>query len=142
MNRNTTRRGFIIVAALMTGFLCLAASAFASGAVEHALGASAAVNPQTCKFVKAEVDPSTGPTWKNLRQYVIYEDARHDAKLSCLTRKIGTFKAPKPDTCFAQNGPVPATAEAPADKQGYHDTQGLNALRAWVSKLATCEANR
>ena len=96
MNRNTTRRGLIIVAAIMTGFLCLAASAFASGAIEHAVGTNAAVNPNTCKFVKPEVDPPTGPTWKNLRAYVIYEDARHDAKLSCLTRKVGGFKTPPP----------------------------------------------
>src|SRR5256885_17058940 len=48
-----------------------------------------ALNPKTCRFLHPELDPATGPTWKNLRVYSLYEDARHDAKMACLARHMG-----------------------------------------------------
>ncbi len=45
------------------------------------------INPQTCKFLHPEIDQATGPTWKNLRRFAIWEDARDDVKLSCLTNR-------------------------------------------------------
>lgn len=73
----------VIAATLATG------TAYAAS--EHAVPSSAQVNPQTCHFTHPERDPATGPTWKNLRTYVIYEDARHDAKMACLANHM-----PKP----------------------------------------------
>ena len=46
-----------------------------------------AINPKTCKFLVREIDQPLGPAWTNLRTAFIWEDARHDAKLSCLTKK-------------------------------------------------------
>ena len=51
-----------------------------------------AMNPKTCKFLHREIDQPLGPTWKNLRTGFIWEDARHDAKISCLTNRVnGAF---------------------------------------------------
>ena len=47
-----------------------------------------AINPKTCKFLVREIDQPLGPAWTNLRTAFIWEDARHDAKLSCLTKKV------------------------------------------------------
>jgi hypothetical protein len=46
------------------------------------------INPKTCKFIHREIDQPLGPTWKNLRKGFVWEDARHDAKLTCLTRRV------------------------------------------------------
>ena len=85
------KRGIIAVGAIMVACLALAASALA--AAEH-VSRGAAVNPKTCKFLTPEKDPATGPTWKNLRTYVIYEDARHDAKVACLQNHMGGKRGP------------------------------------------------
>src|SRR5438034_5253886 len=45
------------------------------------------INPKTCKFLHPEIDQATGPTWKNLRRFVVWEDARHDVKLQCLANR-------------------------------------------------------
>lgn len=47
-----------------------------------------AINPTTCKFLHPEIDQPLGPTWKNLRTAFIWEDARHDKKMSCLTNRV------------------------------------------------------
>jgi len=130
------------VLALAIGGGAATAQASEQSQIQFASGAFA-INPTTCKFLHREVDKPLGNSWTVGRVAFAYEDGRHDALDTCLRNKVNNApKLPKPDTCFAQNGPVPVTAEAPADKQGYHDTQGLNALRAWVSKLAACEAAR
>jgi hypothetical protein len=83
----THRKAALIAAGLAT---LATGTAFAAG--EHAnTSPASAVNPKTCRFLQREKDPKTGPTWKNLRTYVIYEDARHDAKMACLARHM-----PKP----------------------------------------------
>ena len=51
-----------------------------------------AINPKTCKFLVREIDQPLGPTWKNLRTAFVWEAARHDAKLSGLTKRVdGAF---------------------------------------------------
>lgn len=45
------------------------------------------INPKTCKFLHREIDQATGPTWKNLRRFIVWEDARHDVKLQCLANR-------------------------------------------------------
>jgi len=70
--------------------VALAVPAVASGVGEHAATKQfppgyLQINPTTCRFLHKEIDQATLPTWKNLRQFTIWEDARHDAKLSCLT---------------------------------------------------------
>jgi hypothetical protein len=72
--------------------VALAAPAVASGVGEHANTEQfppgyLQINPTTCKFLQKEIDQATLPTWKNLRQFAIWEDARHDAKLTCLTNR-------------------------------------------------------
>jgi hypothetical protein len=86
----THRKAALIAAAAAT---LATGTAFAAG--EHANTSPAtAVNPKTCRFLHREVDPKTGPTWKNLRTYVVYEDARHDAKMACLARHMTKPAAP------------------------------------------------
>ena len=46
---------------------------------------------------------------------------------------------PAKDTCWTT---PPTVAEAPADKQGYHDTRGVRRLQQWIAKLAACEEAR
>jgi hypothetical protein len=70
----------------------LAVPAVASGVGEHASAEQfppgyLQINPTTCKFLHKEIDQPTGPTLKDLRLFSIWEDARHDAKLSCLTNR-------------------------------------------------------
>ena len=156
MNRNTQRRGLIIVAAIITGFLCLAASAFASGSLplvsthtEPGLqpmifggpGTQTSLAPN-CARRQMWITPA-GKVWSGAavdgKKYVFAISTVMGAQIKCLIHRQDTQAT---DTCFTQAGPVPVTAEAPADKQGYHDTQGLNALRAWAVKLSNCEANR
>jgi hypothetical protein len=72
--------------------VALAAPAVASGVGERANTEQfppgyLQINPTTCKFLHTEIDQATLPTWKNLRQFAIWEDARHDAKLTCLTNR-------------------------------------------------------
>ena len=72
--------------------VALAVPAVASAVSEHANTEQfppgyLQINPVTCKFLHKEIDQPTGPTWKNLRQFAIWEDARHDAKLNCLTNR-------------------------------------------------------
>jgi hypothetical protein len=86
-----TRRTRLIALAIGTVALLVPAVAFA--AVEHVDTKGfpegyLSINPRTCKFVHHEIDQPRGPTWKNLRTAVIWEDARHDVKLSCLTRRV------------------------------------------------------
>jgi hypothetical protein len=87
----TTHRKAALIAAGVT--VLATGTAYAAG--EHASASPAtAVNPKTCRFLHREVDPKTGPTWKNLRTYVVYEDARHDAKMACLARHMPKPVAP------------------------------------------------
>ena len=44
--------------------------------------------PEDVQVPGREIDQPLGPTWKNLRTAFIWEDARHDAKLSCLTKRV------------------------------------------------------
>ena len=86
-----TRRTRLIALAIALVGLLVPAVAFA--AVEHLEGKGfpegyLSINPRTCKFVHREIDQPLGPTWKNLRTAFVWEDARHDAKLSCLTRRV------------------------------------------------------
>jgi hypothetical protein len=84
--------------------LALAVPAIASATGESANvklpPGTTAINPKTCKFLHKEVDPPTpGPgttlagaelAIRTLRVYTLYEDARHDAKMACLTHHMGT----------------------------------------------------
>lgn len=90
----TSHRKLASVAAIAATLL-IPAAAHASGGEtpHHVMLSQFAINNQTCRFAFPEVDPMTGPTWLDLRAYVLYEDARHDAKLRCLTSHLGTVKA-------------------------------------------------
>lgn len=86
-----TRRTRLIALAIGLAGLLVPAVAFAT--IEHLDRKGfpegyLALNPKTCKFFQREIDQPRGPSWKDLRTAVIWEDARHDAKLSCLTRRI------------------------------------------------------
>jgi hypothetical protein len=72
--------------------VALAVPAIANATGEHASAAGfppgyLQINPVTCKFLHPEIDQPTLPTWRNLRKFAIWEDARHDAKLNCLTNR-------------------------------------------------------
>jgi hypothetical protein len=86
-----TRRTRLIALALAVVGLLVPAVAFA--AVEHLASRGfpegyLKINPRTCKFLNHEIDQPLGPSWKNLRKAFVWEDARHDVKLQCLTRRI------------------------------------------------------
>ncbi len=85
----TTHKKLIAAAVAV---VALAVPAIASATGEHASTAGfppgyLQINPVTCRFLHPEIDQPTGPTWKNLRKFAIWEDARHDAKLNCLTNR-------------------------------------------------------
>ena len=85
------------LAAAAVAILALLVPAVAAATSEHASVKGfpkgyLAINPKTCKFLHREIDQQLGPTWKNLRTGFIWEDARHDAKMSCLTNRVnGAF---------------------------------------------------
>jgi hypothetical protein len=86
----TRRTRFIVLAAALAGLIIPAA---AWAAVEHSTRGQfpegyLSINPRTCKFLHREIDQPIAPTWKNLRTAFVWEDARHDTKLTCLTRRI------------------------------------------------------
>jgi hypothetical protein len=88
-----------------------------------------------------------GKTWNGSAQhtgkkYVFEVTSVMGGQIKCLIHRVMKLEQPKPDTCFAQAGPVPATAQDKGDKFGYYDTRGLNALDAWAKRLALCEAER
>jgi hypothetical protein len=110
-------------------------------------GTAPSLNPN-CSRAQMFITPA-GKTWAGKgvdgKKYVFAISTVLGGQVKCLIHrvdKLNRVKPPKPDTCFAKAGPVPATNEAAADKQGYHDTQGLNALAAWAKKLQLCEAAR
>ena len=81
------------LAAVAVAFLALLVPAVALATSEHASTKRfpegyLAINPKTCKFLVREIDQPLGPAWTNLRTAFVWEDARHDAKLSCLTKKV------------------------------------------------------
>jgi len=80
-----------VAAAVALLALLVPAVAFAAIEHSHARGfpeGYLAINPKTCKFFHREIDQPLGPTWKNLKVAFVWEDARHDAKLSCLTNRV------------------------------------------------------
>jgi hypothetical protein len=86
----TSSKRLIALAVALVGLLV---PAVAIAAIEHTESGQfpegyLQINPKTCKFLHREIDQPLGPTWKNLRKAFIWEDARHDAKLSCLTRRV------------------------------------------------------
>jgi hypothetical protein len=86
-----TRRTRLIALAIAVAGLLVPAVAYA--AIEHSDTKGfppgyLAIHPKTCKFVHHEIDQPLAPSWKNLRTAFVWEDARHDAKLSCLTRRV------------------------------------------------------
>lgn len=150
------KRDLAIVAAVMVALLALASTAFAGSLPlisNHATpglqpmifggpGAQPSLAPN-CARKQMWITPA-GKVWSGAavdgKKYVFAISTVMGGQIKCLIHRVDVEQ--QPDTCFTQAGPVPATSEAPADKQGYHDTTGLNALRAWATKLSTCEANR
>lgn len=86
-----TRRTRLIALATVVVALLVPAVAFA--AVEHITSSGfpegyLKINPRTCKFIHHEIEQPRGPRWQNLRTAVVWEDARDDVKLQCLTRRV------------------------------------------------------
>jgi hypothetical protein len=99
-----------------------------------------------CARTQMFVTPA-GKTWNGSAQhtgkkYVFEITSVMGGQIKCLIHRVMKLEQPKPDTCFAQAGPVPATAQDKGDKFGYYDTRGLNALDAWAKRLALCEAGK
>lgn len=120
--------------------IVVAVVALAVGAgVAHASGESALsvpasvlkINPHTCRFATAEVDPrvpAAGSTLRSViaaetanRRYDVYEDARHDAKLSCVAKMAAHRGRLDYQTAFASGTGQTVTATCPA---GYYVTGG------------------
>lgn len=105
-------RSNIVVGVLVAviAALCLAAAAKASSGelTMNVAGISKSqlkINPRTCRFVHAEIDPLTPKATASLssvvgavnalRVYSLYEDARHDAKMACLSHHMGGKRGPR-----------------------------------------------
>lgn len=121
-----TKRHILIgvtVAALTGGATtAIAASEHANLIPAGAPSGYLAINPQTCKFIHPEIDVRPSAT----ERYARAEDARDDAKLSCLTRKIDSAKVVKPGalnykSVTATGTGATVTAQCPA---GYYVTGG------------------
>jgi len=134
MNR-TILVTLVIVAALATAATALAGQSNIFGGP----GTAATLAPN-CARTQMFLTPA-GKTWDgkgaNGKKYVFAISTVLGTQIKCLIHRVV-----KVDHCFAAAGPVPAVAEAPADKQGYHDTRGLIALAGWAKRLQLCEAAR
>lgn len=126
-----------------------AATGVAHGATEASRVAGIApsqfqINPKTCRFLHREIDPVTPKASlfgrvnvviaiNDLRTYSLYEDMRHDVKMSCLSNHMG------------QRGPAgPAGARGPAGPAGPAGSGGVagyvqvKATGTGASVTATC----
>lgn len=143
MKNQTVIGAFTVLCALL-----VAATAYgAQPNIFGGPGSQTKLNPN-CSRAEMFITPA-GKTWSGTghtgKKYVFAISTVMGAQIKCLIHRVDNkvgAPLPKPDTCFAKVGPVPATAEDTADKRGYHDTKGLNALRAWANNLALCEAAR
>ena len=121
MNRQKTA----VIAALVI-ILATAGTALASGESAQITlpPGTTAINPHTCKFLHKERDPATPGVGgslgtalialRDLRVYTLYEDARHDAKMACLTHKIGKPGLGGPGPRGPRGFPGPAGPAGPA----------------------------
>jgi len=138
-------RSNLIVASII-GVLAIILVAGVAHASQTAIfggpGTAPQLNPN-CSRATMFVTPA-GKTWAGAgasgKKYVFAISTVLGGQIKCLIHRVDTTV--KPDTCFAQAGAVPVTSEAAADRQGYHDTRGLNALAAWAKRLQLCEAAR
>lgn len=130
------------IAAISAAVLIVAAVGIATAATEQSHLAAGmpsgylSINPQTCKFVHPEIDKREGPTWKGLRTAFNWEDARHDAKLVCLTNALKRSNAIA--RCFST--PIPSVAERVDHKGGWADTKGVGAAVAALQRIQACVA--
>jgi hypothetical protein len=138
------------VAALVVAAMALGAGgkALASSGTPNIFGGfgSQPTLAPNCARTQMFVTPA-GKTWNGEaehtgKKYVFAISTVMGGQIRCLVHRVAKLEQPKPDKCFAQAGPVPATSEAKPDKQGYVDTRGLNALDAWAKKLVLCEAGK
>lgn len=119
---------------LVTGIMLVTAGIARGTTGEHSQirfpAGSFAINHTTCRFLQPEADKNLGKTWTEGRIAFAYEDGRHDALDTCLRAREDRIAS-----CIIHATPVD---EAPADKDGYHDTRGV---RAMVATLRICEAD-
>lgn len=122
------------IIAVTLGVLAVSGTAYAATGEHSAMrfpAGSFTIDAHSCKFATPEADKPLGSSWAVGRVWSAYEDGRHDAIDSCL-RKRGSDEL----ACWTDTPPV--TTEAPADPRGYHDTTGLDSLRAYVAVVRAC----
>jgi hypothetical protein len=100
------------------------------------------INPKTCRFLHREIDPLTPKAQASLssvvgavnalRVYSLYEDARHDAKMSCLARHMGQ-RGPRGAT--GSRGPAGPAGPAGSGLAGYVQ---VKATGTGATVTATC----
>jgi hypothetical protein len=83
-----------------------------------------------------------GTTWDgpkpNGKSFVFAVNNVFASQITCLVNRLRSTRSELFAVERCLTAAVPATAEAPADNQGYHDVQGLNTLRAYLKAQRDC----
>lgn len=134
-----------LVAAIAIGALIIPTVAIASSTPSSPNSFGGFGNPpvlkKNCSRSVMFLTPA-GKTWDgagaNGKKYVWAVDNVLDNQIKCLIHRKNQSDAKLMAVLKCFTAAVPATAEAPADKQGYHDVQGLNAIRAYLKTQRDC----
>lgn len=83
-----------------------------------------------------------GATWAgpqpNGKTFVFSVTNVFDTQIKCLVTRLRDTRNELHAVVNCLTTAVPAVSEAPADKQGYHDEQGLTAIRSYLKQQRDC----
>jgi hypothetical protein len=133
-----THRSTLILSVLVTLCIVAVASAYGAGIHSNAFGRGGSTPKLNtdCSRKPMFLTPA-GKSWDgaapNGKQFTSQALSVVKGQLDCSVLRTNRIMR-----CLSK--PVPVTAEAPADKEGFHDTQGLDALRAYIVAENACVA--
>lgn len=134
-----------IVAGVLVGTLALAGTALATSQPSAPNSFGGPGNPPVLKASCARSVMWLAPAGKewsgaqpNGKTFVFSVNNVFDTQIKCLVTRLRDTRNELFAVERCLTTAVPATAEAPADKQGYHDVQGLNLIRAYLKAQRDC----
>jgi hypothetical protein len=130
----------VVLAALAVATTAYASS---SGTAPNSFGGpgNPPVLKASCARSQMWLTPA-GATWDgpqpNGKTFVFSVNNVFATQITCLVNRLRDTRNELHAVESCLTAAVPATSEAPADNQGYHDTQGLNAIRAYLKAQRDC----
>jgi hypothetical protein len=138
------RRNPIIIGVTLVA-LAAGSTAYASSTPSSPNSFGGPGNPPVLKASCARSEmwlTPAGKQWSgpqpNGKTFVFSVNNVFDTQIKCLVSRLRDTRSELFAVERCLTAAVPATAEAPADNQGYHDTQGVNAMRAYLKAQRDC----